>query len=253
MNEKPDLEKNKAGVVQYDETVSERYHAVVDTDPKNLYVRFPAVLNMLGNVSQKTILDVGCGNGAFAQELARRGARVVGYDASAEQITLARKAQKDNPSAIEYHVASSRDFRSDTQFDEAVSMLVLHYAPDKKYLEDSFAATYKMLKESGRFICLLANPDFQRIGEVVHGRRFTRLPNGKMQVEFYADDGTLSFTVEYSDFSKAEYEEAARNAGFTRSEWVPLKVDPAGKEKMGEEYWKGFEEDCLYVGFVSYK
>ena len=36
---------------------------------------------LLGSVAGKTLLDVGCGDGAFAVELARRGAAVTGLDA----------------------------------------------------------------------------------------------------------------------------------------------------------------------------
>jgi 2-polyprenyl-3-methyl-5-hydroxy-6-metoxy-1,4-benzoquinol methylase len=43
----------------------------------------PALLSLLGDVSGLRLLDLACGHGRLARELARRGARVVGIDISA--------------------------------------------------------------------------------------------------------------------------------------------------------------------------
>ena len=42
----------------------------------------PAQLALCGDVREMRVLDVGCGNGYFARELARCGARVIGIDVS---------------------------------------------------------------------------------------------------------------------------------------------------------------------------
>lgn len=53
--------------------------------------RFPEdELGILGNVSGKDVLEVGCGAAQFGIELAKRGARVTGIDLSAEQLRHAR-------------------------------------------------------------------------------------------------------------------------------------------------------------------
>src|SRR3954464_14762455 len=45
--------------------------------------------HMIGNVSGKTVLDYGCGNGENSLPLAARGARVIGLDVSADLLDLA--------------------------------------------------------------------------------------------------------------------------------------------------------------------
>ena len=52
-----------------------------ENDYRNLYL-MPRMLAMLGDVDGKRILDVGCGEGGYARELAQRGADVTGVDGS---------------------------------------------------------------------------------------------------------------------------------------------------------------------------
>jgi 2-polyprenyl-6-hydroxyphenyl methylase/3-demethylubiquinone-9 3-methyltransferase len=48
------------------------------------------VLELLKQARAKTVLDLGCGNGAFADELSRHGMSVAGLDHSESGVTLAR-------------------------------------------------------------------------------------------------------------------------------------------------------------------
>jgi SAM-dependent methyltransferase len=57
----------------------------------------PRLLALLGDVAGKTVLDLGCGEGGYARELARRGAAVTGVDGSARLIQVAR--ERASPSA----------------------------------------------------------------------------------------------------------------------------------------------------------
>ena len=54
-------------------------HADVN-DYRNHYL-MPRMLTMLGDVAGKAMLDLGCGEGGYARELARRGARVTDDEA----------------------------------------------------------------------------------------------------------------------------------------------------------------------------
>ncbi|MFA7209608.1 MAG: class I SAM-dependent methyltransferase [Parcubacteria group bacterium] len=235
------------------DTLSQSYTQLVKTDPAKQFVQYPSALQLLGDVSQKTILDIGCGSGIFDRELAHRGAIVTGYDISAEQIATAQKAEQANPLGIDYAVSTPQEFRTDQKFDLAVSVLVLHYALDSKNLAQFFLSTHRVLKNDGKFVCILTNPGFKRLGKVLYNRRFTKLPSGKMLVEFFDANQKISLAAEYSDFSMSDYEQAATDGEFKKFSWINLEVAEIGLRQMGRDYWKGFKEDCPYVGFVAYK
>ena len=233
--------------------LSQGYTALVKADPVKQFVQYPSALDLLGDVFHKTLLDVGCGSGIFDRELARKGAIITGYDISSEQIAAAKKAEQSIPLHINYQVSTPQGFRSDKKFALAVSVLVLHYALDSRNLAQFFLSTYQALEDDGKFVCILTNPEFRRLGEVLYNRRFTKLADGKMKVEFFDANQKVSLSADYSDFSKNDYEQAATDAGFKKFGWINLKVTEIGLLQMGQDYWKGFAEDCPYVGFVAYK
>lgn len=235
------------------DNISQNYTDLVKTDPVKKFIQYPSALRLLGDISQKSILDVGCGSGIFDRDMASRGAIVTGYDVSPEQIANAKKATQDNSPNINYFVSDPRELKADEKFDKAVSVLVLHYALDRDHLKQFFSSTYKALKDKGEFICILANPQFKRLEKILYNRRFVKLPNAKMRVDFFDKNQTISCSAEYSDFSVDDYEKSAISGGFKRIEWKNLKVERGGLIEMGREYWSGIEEDCPYIGFVSYK
>jgi SAM-dependent methyltransferase len=67
---------------------------------------WPRILGELPPLQGKTVLDLGCGVGDLAAELAARGARVIGVDASEELVGEARS--RGLPGA-EFHIGDLRD------------------------------------------------------------------------------------------------------------------------------------------------
>ncbi|MGO4603986.1 methyltransferase domain-containing protein [Terrabacter sp. 2YAF2] len=57
----------------------------------NRWYARPAVLNLLGDVAGRRILDAGCGSGPLLADLTARGASVAGFDGSQAMIALARE------------------------------------------------------------------------------------------------------------------------------------------------------------------
>lgn len=55
----------------------------------------PQVFQLLGNGSGRSILDLGCGNGAVAHEMAQRGFEVMGIDSSQSGIAHAKASYPD--------------------------------------------------------------------------------------------------------------------------------------------------------------
>jgi ubiquinone/menaquinone biosynthesis C-methylase UbiE len=76
-------------------------------------------------------LDVGCGNGAFAQTLVERcaPAAIQGIDPSVEQIAYARERLAHSPARFDVGDAMALPY-ADASFDAAVMALVIFFVPD---------------------------------------------------------------------------------------------------------------------------
>lgn len=90
-----------------------------------------AVLNrLLGDVAGVDIVDVGTGTGRAALQLAARGARVTGIDASAEMLAVAREHAVARALEVTFVQGDAHALTlADRSFDTAVCLRVLMHTP----------------------------------------------------------------------------------------------------------------------------
>ncbi len=74
----------------------------------------------IGGDRLQRILDIGCGTGRHAIELARRGYRVTGVDLSESQLARARAKAKEMRVVVEFIQADARDLNYCSEFDLAL-------------------------------------------------------------------------------------------------------------------------------------
>jgi SAM-dependent methyltransferase len=77
------------------------------------------LVEALGLEAGMSVLDVGCGPGRHAHELARRGMQVRGVDISARFVDIARR---DAPRGATFEKADARRLELDGEFDAAISL-----------------------------------------------------------------------------------------------------------------------------------
>ena len=108
------------------------------------------ILELVGNVGGRRILDVGCGDGELAVELATRGAIVTGIDASAEMIDAAAGRAKKHNAEITFHVAMAEHlpFRAE-QFDVVTAITILCFVEDAAPV---FREIGRVLRPGGRLV-----------------------------------------------------------------------------------------------------
>jgi SAM-dependent methyltransferase len=80
------------------------------------------VLVLLGVMPGASVLDLCCGPGRHAFELARRGLRVTGVDRTAAYLDYARKQAEAEGAAIEFVLEDMRSFCRPEAFDGAVNL-----------------------------------------------------------------------------------------------------------------------------------
>ena len=145
----------------YDE-IAEAYAAGVDNAPYNAHYERPATLALIPEVNGAHILDAGCGSGFYSEELARRGARVIGLDASAEMVKHATRRLGDNPN-VTVRVADLTqpiDFIGDGDVDGILAPLVLHYFRD---WAPTLAEFRRVLKPDGWIVMSTHHPTTEAV------------------------------------------------------------------------------------------
>jgi 2-polyprenyl-3-methyl-5-hydroxy-6-metoxy-1,4-benzoquinol methylase len=116
----------------------------------------PAMLRAIGEPSNITVLDAGCGEGYLSRMLAKRGATVTGVDSSKRLIEAARTRSYADVSSVSFDVASVDELPySDGTFDLVVCNHLVNDLYDPSGPINEFA---RVLHNDGRLIILYATP-----------------------------------------------------------------------------------------------
>lgn len=123
-----------------------RYFAPAETTAFPLEYAY----HLLGDVRGKTVLEFGCGDGLNTVMLAKRGAKVIALDISADLIDLATKRVEANGCrGVEFLVASAHSLPlKDESVDLVFGMAILHHLD----LELASESVRRVLKKGGRAI-----------------------------------------------------------------------------------------------------
>lgn len=101
-------------------------------------------------------LDIGCGTGGFARQLAARSRHVLAIDLSPEMVRVARERSRQVPN-VEFHVADALAVEfADAQYDCIASIATLHHLP----FEEMLCKMKRALRASGVLLVLdLVQPE----------------------------------------------------------------------------------------------
>ncbi len=127
-------------------------------DYYRLEVHGPALLDACGPVVGLNVLDLGCGEGYFARELARRGAIVTAVDVSEEQLRSAQEEERKQPLGIQYIHLDAREIAArwtTGSFDLVTACMSLQDMADAAAACRGAAA---VLRSGGRLVCSVPHP-----------------------------------------------------------------------------------------------
>jgi 2-polyprenyl-3-methyl-5-hydroxy-6-metoxy-1,4-benzoquinol methylase len=139
------------------DAIAEWYDAWAGATPIADDPFFPAAESLMGDVAEKRICDLACGQGRVARYLAERGAAVVGIDLSAKLLAIARRHEESAPHGIEYRQADAQslDGIADGSFDGIVCFMALMDIPD---LASTLHSVARILVPGGWFVFAIIHP-----------------------------------------------------------------------------------------------
>jgi len=122
---------------------------IIDDSPYSREKMNHDLMQSLGPLEGKTVLELGCGLGSFAVFLAKQGARVTGVDIGPDLIESAKVLAEINHVDCEFHSADVVDLPFDTNsYQLVVGKAVLHHLSQSD-LKGTVEETHRVLDESG--------------------------------------------------------------------------------------------------------
>jgi len=124
-------------------------------DNYNDLIEQPNILELIGDISGKKVLDIGCGFGTLTVALSKKNPmRVLGIDNSARMLEEAEKQNK--PANVEYRLIDANDIDTISEkFDVVCSSLTFHYIKNISFL---FQKIMNLMNENGRLIFSQEHP-----------------------------------------------------------------------------------------------
>jgi len=229
--------------------------------PFRLHIEAYSYLNLIGNLTGKSILDLACGEGFYTRQFKVLGAaQVVGVDISEKMIELARLQETREVQDIEYLLGDVLELGQIDTFDLVVASYILNYARTKEELLKMCQSIFVNLKPGGRFITI-NNNESQPPSSYLVTEKYgfiksieSELTEGTpIKYIFKMSDNDQGFSFDNYYLSRGTYEWAFRNVGFKDIHWQKLIVSPQGVSEFGQEYWQDFLDYMPIVGIECFK
>jgi 2-polyprenyl-6-hydroxyphenyl methylase / 3-demethylubiquinone-9 3-methyltransferase len=178
------------------------------------------------------LLDLGCGGGLVAEPLVRMGATVVGVDAAAENIAVARSHAAEMELGIDYRATTAEALvEQNERFDAVISLEVVEHVADVALFLKSCAV---LLKPEGIFIFSTLNRTAASYATAIIGAEYLLriIPRGTHDwKKFITPDEMLGLLL---------------TAGFTTPDIAGLSFSPANGQ-----WFVSSQTSVNYIGYAA--
>ena len=180
-------------------------------------------LGVLGDVSGKDVIELGCGTAYFGAWLAKRGARVTGVDITPAQLETARRMSEETGIRLELIEANAEEVPlPDATFDLALS----------EYGASIWCDPYKWIPEAARLLrpggelLFLRNSTISMLCAALDGwHEMLQRPQRGLHRLDWEDDNTTEFQLGHGDLFKV-----LRDSGFDVLDLVELYAPDEAKD-----------------------
>lgn len=180
----------------FDELASDYY----ERDTRVIWQKPSLVIGLLGNLTGKTVADIGAGTGYFAFRIAAAGGKVIAIDIDERAIAWMESEKSRYPEEVQERFTTRLAEPDDpklTQNEADIVLLVNTYI----YIEDRpeyFERLHDGLKPNG----ILVIVDFKNIPTGIGPKLEERIPVTQVQQEL----GAAGYTIKSTDESSLEYQ-----------------------------------------------
>ena len=172
-------------------------------DFKPLHIINPLRANYIGSkidLSNKKVLDVGCGGGILSEALHDEGAVVTGIDAAGPGIKIAKLHAEKNSKSITYIESTAEDLIQNSQdrYDVVACLEVLEHVPDPKLLVKT---CIDLLRPGGKLFLSTINKNPRSWITAIVGAEyiFNILPKGTHEFDKFIKPSDLASFIRCGD------------------------------------------------------
>ena len=231
------MNKDEKATKRLYKNIADFYHnyRTANTSFFNEKIEMPAMINVLGNLKNKKILDWGCGSGLYIKKIKSKCKQIKGFDISPEMVEIAKKL---NPK-IEIKVGSGTKIPFREKFDIVYASLSIHYLKD---LNPVFKELKRVVKPNGYFVFSTGNILRKAAKSIkINGKKYRVLGlrdyfNLKKTKEIIEVNGKKRIFFNYVIKPK-QVIQMANKYGFEIVDYEDCKPIPSGK-KLDPEHYK---------------